>query len=253
MIGCYGVDLALRSHRPQLREEFIHVAHFGAPRAAGRLIGVVPVVAIFLEHRATAGNVVDDRVELPGQERRPILVGKLAGRLAQAAMEMDRPAAGLIGRHMDIAAIVLQHAGRRPIHVSKHRVAGAAEEQADGRAVLANRRKKLGERAFIALGRRQHLDHSPQIRRQQPRHACRLHQLQDAQSLCDPCRHQRSPQLVTIRKQTEQDVAMEPVVLLCQAAILSIGSRHGHAKRLDQLAILHAGRARRLARSAIET
>ena len=98
-----------------------------------------------------------------GVEGGAILVGKLPRRLARAGVEVDRPAADLGGRHVHVAAVVLQHAGGRPVDVPKHRVADAADEQADRRPPLADRGQKFRQRAFVALRRREHVDHPSQI------------------------------------------------------------------------------------------
>ena len=117
-------------------------------------IRVVPMMTVVLEHRATTGNVVDDRVETFRSEGRAILIGKLAGRFARPAMEVNRTAADLVLWHVDVAAIVLQYAGGGPVHVPEQRVAGAAEEQADRGAALANRGQEFRQRPFIPLRRR---------------------------------------------------------------------------------------------------
>ena len=139
-------------------------------------------MAVVLEHRAATGDVVDDRVESLHWKRGQVLVGERSCRLARAGVKVDRTAADLRLRHMHVAAILLQHAGGRPIHVAEHRVADAAGEQRDRRPAPADRRQKLRQRSFVPLRRRQHVDHLPQLRRQQVRQPRRLQQLQQAQS-----------------------------------------------------------------------
>ena len=163
VIGGDRADFAFGAHRAQLVEELVHVADLRRPGGAGSLVGVVPVVAVVFEHRPAAGDVVDDRVEPVGLESGAVLVGELACRLARAGVEVNRPAADLRWRHVDVAAVVLQHAGRGPIDVAEHRVADAADEQRDRGPALADGGQELRQRAFVALRRRQHVDHPPQI------------------------------------------------------------------------------------------
>ena len=62
---------------------------------------------------------------------------------------------------------------------------------------------------------------------------------------------ERAAEFVAIGKQAEEDVAVEPVVsVVCGSRIG--GCVHRHAERLDELAVLHAGRAGRFAGAAIE-
>ena len=115
-------------------------------------------------------------------------VGELAGRLAGAGVKVDRAAARLRARHEDVAAVLLQHAGGGPVDVAEHGVADAAGEQRHRRPPPADRRQELGQRPFVAPRRRQHVDHPPQLRRQQSRQPRRLQQLQQAGPLRDPRR-----------------------------------------------------------------
>ena len=173
------------------------------------------MVAVVLEHRAAAGDVVDDRVEAVDRKRGQVLVGELAGRLAGAGVEVDRAAADLRLRHVDVAAVLLQHAGGRPIDVAEHRVADAAGEQRDRRAAPADRGQELGQRAFVAVAAAAACRPSAAVAAAAAASAASL-----AAIAMRPSRWairagisaRRS--LSRIGKQAEQDAAVEPIVVL---------------------------------------
>ena len=108
--------------------------------AAGQEVGVV------LEHRAAAGGVDDDRVELVGVERREVLPGEVERRALDARVVVDRPAADLAARDDDLAAVLLEDPGGRGVGLGEHRVGHAAEEQGHPRPLRADRRQDLGQR-----------------------------------------------------------------------------------------------------------
>ena len=183
-------------------------------------------------------------------KRGQILIGELSGRFARAGVKVNRAAADLRPRHVDIAAILLQHAGGGPVDVAEHRVADAAGEQRDGRTAAADGGQELGQRPFVAPRRRQHVDHARNCAGKQPRQPRGLQQFHQAGPLGDAGPgSKRAAQLARIGKQAEQNVAVKPIVALSR---WPVGRVHRHAEWLDELAVLHAGGARRFARAAIE-
>src|SRR5262245_18712124 len=108
----------------ELVEELADVLHFGGERGVGRRSSplgaltrprspalsygeseiTVPVMAIILQHRSTAGHVDDDRVHVLAIIGREVRVSHDAGQWLVARMEMDRAAADLPARHDHVAA-----------------------------------------------------------------------------------------------------------------------------------------------------
>jgi hypothetical protein len=132
--------------------------------------------------------------------------------------------------------------------VAEHHVGHAAGEQRHPGAAAADGWHHLRQGRRRLARRRQHGRHLPQPRRQQPHQAQLLGQRHQAQPLRDAGWRQRLPHAFRIGKQVEQHPAMKPIVRFA----LFARALHGHAERLDQLAVLHARRARRLAGPAIQ-
>ena len=133
----------------------------------------------------------------------------------EPAWKWIAPQQACVARHVDVAAVLLQHAGGGPIDVAEHGVADAAGEQARpsrgaGRwraeTPAAGLRCARGGGSMSTIRRR--------LRGQQPREPRRLQELQDAESLGDSRGHERAAELVAVGKQAEQDAAVEPIVVL---------------------------------------
>ena len=67
-------------------------------------------MSVFLQSRAAAGGVGDDRVEIVGEEGVEILVGQVAGGLADSGVGCQRATAGLRCGDDYFAAVGLQDA-----------------------------------------------------------------------------------------------------------------------------------------------
>src|SRR4051794_2584828 len=115
-------DFSFWAHRPKLVEKLVHVADLCRPRGPLVLLRIVPMVTVILQHRSAAGDVVDHRVEAFDWKGSEILVSEFPSGLTRTGMKMNRAAADLRPGDMHIAAILLQHAGRRPIDVAEHGV-----------------------------------------------------------------------------------------------------------------------------------
>src|SRR4051812_13663809 len=115
VVGGDGANFAFGLHQSKLIEEFVHVADFGGPTRSLGLPVVVPMMAVVLQHRAAAGDVIDDGVESLRRKRRQVLVGEIAGRFARAGVKMNSAAARLGAWNVNIASVLLQHPGSRPV------------------------------------------------------------------------------------------------------------------------------------------
>ena len=114
-------------------------------RAAASWSASPEQVRVVLEHRAAAGGVDDDGVELVGVEGGDVLPGQGQGGRLDARVIVDGAAAGLRRRDDDLAAVLLEDAGGGGVGLGEHGVGHAAEEEGHARPLRADRRQDLGE------------------------------------------------------------------------------------------------------------
>ena len=86
-------------------------------------------VRVVLEHRTTSSHVDDHRVNVCRVKYGGVRSGQLECRGVGPAVIMNRAAAHLRPRDHDVAAVLLQHAGRRPMRVAEHGIRHTACEQ----------------------------------------------------------------------------------------------------------------------------
>src|SRR4051812_24435460 len=103
VIRCDGTYLALRRHEAELVEKFVHIADLRRPRRAFRLLAVVPVVAVILQHGTATGDIINNRVKPLDWKCNEILIGKHSRWLARTGVKVNRTTASLSPRHVDIA------------------------------------------------------------------------------------------------------------------------------------------------------
>ena len=183
---------------------------FATNRAAASCSAGGQEVGVVLEHRAAAGGVDDDRVELVGVEGREVPPGEGQGGLLDPRVVMDRAAADLPARDDDLAAVLLEHARRGGVGLGVQGVGHAAEEQRNPRPLRADRRQDLGQARFrswssfgsIACIRRR-------VGGRSLRQAELLGQVEQAELLEQPRRGQRSLHPVRVREQVMQDQPLE--------------------------------------------
>ena len=151
MIRSLHSDFALGSNRPQCRQEFRDVLDFRGELFQRGRRHLVPRrqfgrhMAIVFQHRATTGDIDNHRINAIEIKRGGIRLRKFQRRCTCSAVIMNRPAAGLITGNHHVAAIRLQHPGRCPVHVMKHRIGHTTGEQGDTCPTWTNRRQKFGK------------------------------------------------------------------------------------------------------------
>ena len=155
-------------------------------------------------------------------------------------MQHQRPAAALRRRDRDVAPLCRQNARRRPVDVAEEDPLHAAEQQRHASPRFALRRHvRRHRRPGAAEGK-------PGRDRFHGAHACGQ-QPQQAGRACDPLQprppvrpeRERHPSEPTgVRKQREDHPPEQPVAERTHDVALDL-----RARRLDQLVVLHAGRA----------
>ncbi len=132
-------------HRSQRDEELGDVLDLGDEAGGLVVLGGGQNVGIVLEHGAAAGRVDDDGVELVRVERLHVPPGQRQGRLLDARVIVDGTAAGLGSRDHDLAAVLLEHPGRRGVRLGVHRVGHAAQEEGHAGALGADGGQHVGK------------------------------------------------------------------------------------------------------------
>ena len=156
VVGGRGVDAAPRGNQAQGVEKLVDVLDLGGELLAVRLQAVAPVQAVLLHHRPAARVVDHDRIVAVELEGNQIGVGHPPGAAAVAGVEMDRPAAALLGRNEHVAAVLLQDAQRGPMDVAEHRVGHATDEERHPGPLSPHRRQEPRKpRAQPQLGRQE--------------------------------------------------------------------------------------------------
>ena len=257
VIGRSEFDFTSWLDRAERHQELGHVLNLVSklveplPR---RIVGwrkLVSDVAVIFQHRATAGDVDDDGIDVVDVERGGVLLSELQGRFAGSAVIVDRSAADLIARHDNLTAVVLQHARGRPIRRPEHRVRYAAGEKCDSCAALADRRQHFRQLRRRRRQRRQQRLHPLKLLRQEFRDTESFGEAIQPESLRPASRRERPAQSIRVRKQAVKNELLKPAVGLRisrgQFALL-----HLDTKWFDQPAVLHARGTRRFAGSAVE-
>ena len=90
MIRSHRLDTAGGPHRAQPVEELVDVLDFLREPPAGLPRLVIPVDAVFLEHRPAAGVVDDDGIDLFQVEGRDVGVGQATGTGSRGPIPPDR-------------------------------------------------------------------------------------------------------------------------------------------------------------------
>ena len=161
---------------------------------------------------------------------------------------MDRPAASLTSGDHDLAAIGLEHPGRRGGRLGEHRITDAAEEQGDSGPLRPDRREDVRE---PAPGRGEGRQHGLQVAeggRQELRQPDLLGQAQSPGLLEPAGRGERGLDPAGVGEEVVEDQPLE------QAGPVRGRRRsvEGDLERLDQFAVLDARRAGGLAGPAVE-
>ena len=120
-----------RRHELALAEIFGEIAHAVAEslRALGVRGVVLQEVTIFLEGGAAAGGRDDDRVIARSLEGIDVLAGQDARLFHHAGVNMERAAALLLDRDVDVGAVSGHDAGRGAVRVGKDGAHDAAVEE----------------------------------------------------------------------------------------------------------------------------
>ena len=161
MIGGRGLDPSAKWHHAQRVEKLVNVFHLLGEAGAVRLQSVVPVQAIFLEHRSAAAVVDDDRVVAVEFERDEVRVRQLPRAQGFPIVEVDRATAALALRHENVAAILLQDTRRCPVHRTKHGIRHAAYKKRHAGTLAADRRQEFWQTRTRTSRRRQYAEPAP--------------------------------------------------------------------------------------------
>ena len=199
-------------HQAQAIKKFADVLDLVGELLALGLHGVVPVMAIILEHRPAAGHVDDHGIDVVEREGVEIGVGKLSRRFILSGMEMDGAATRLFLRHDHVAAVLLQDPRRGPIGGPEDRVAHATGKQRHAGPPRTDGRQESRQRWLDLWQGWQHLDQLAQTRRQQLEQTQCPRDAVQSQCLRPAGRRQRCPHAGRIGKQSKQDPAVEPIV-----------------------------------------
>ena len=218
-------------------------------RAACVVLGGGQDVGVILEHRAAAGGVDDDRVDVLRPERGHVPPGQLERRLLDARVVMDRAAADLAARDHDLAAVLLEDPGRRRVGLGEHGVGDAAEEQRDPRPLGADR--AAGPPAAATTAARASAASPASAARSAAAAGSgptRSAQSRTPDALQQPGRCQRRLDPAGIREQVVEDQPLEQAPLLAGRG----GLLERDLERLDHPAVLDARRTGRLAGPAVQ-
>ena len=96
MVGGHGVDAAGGRHGPQRVEKLVYVLHLGGEAGAVRLQAVLPVQAVFLEHRPAAAMIHHDGVVAVQLEGDQVGVGQHARRRGCRRHEGGSPRSNIV-------------------------------------------------------------------------------------------------------------------------------------------------------------
>ncbi len=204
---------------------------FAANFAPSRVRRVVQQVAVILEHRAAAGGVDDDRVDVRVELRpnaaqfgRGELPGPAPPGRRDSAARRSRPGA----RHPHLAAVLLQHLGGRHGRLREEGVGGAADEQGDARPPRPLGRQHLRQLAVVRLQRRQHLLHLPQRPRQQLEQADASASGRRARATAAAAAAPAPSASAGVGRQVEQHQPLQPARASCRsAAVFAMCMRNG--------------------------
>ena len=182
-------------------------------------------------------------------ERRAVGRGELLAGFSSAGVVVQGAAAALRRAESNLAAVASAARGPWPGSSAGRRRRRAAGEQGDPRPPLALGRQHLRQPAVVRLQPRQHVLHLPQRLRQQPEQAELARAAGRGRSVAAAGRAPGpSASRPRVRGQVEQHEPLQPRQRLRRRAVLAMCD----AERLDQLAVLHAGRTGRLAGPAVE-
>src|SRR5262249_493571 len=131
LTGDRSADLAHARIQLDRSQELVHVLHFrGELPGAGGVSGVaLEQLVVFLESRAAAGRVGDDRVEACVARRIDVAGWEAASVVAQPGVDVERSAAGLTFGNRYLAAVGLKHSDGGLVEARKTEVGDAAGEE----------------------------------------------------------------------------------------------------------------------------
>ena len=236
----------------------MHVLHLRRPlaRTRGVVSVVVQEVIVVLQVRAAAASVRDDRIEFIERARAAfhrvnVPPRHVARRVQFAIVPVQRAAAVLHARRHDFAAIREQHVHGVTVHARIREVLHAAGEHPHAFAGRGFRSLHLGNEHIgkITLHARCERFEFAESLRQQPQQAEFLHEplhparLVDAQRAADGAKQPRACE------DPAQHHAADPVPLFRVQDSRAFDVR---ARLLKHPRVVHARRARRLAREAAE-
>ena len=188
--------------------------------------------ACVLEMRAAPGRVGGDRLGTRGCERRDGAPGTLEPFLPPARVQMQRPAATVVGRH-DLVAVRREHARRGAVDLAEEDRLDTAGEQADAAEALVGRRGFAGRADVLEPGWCECLQRGERSRRREGR---------KAEHLTQPSR---------MGKHREDETAQQPLTKRPRHLVLD-----ALAGELDEPVVLNArgagGEAGHAAKAAIE-
>ena len=153
---------------------------------------------------------------------------------------MQGPAAFLGPRNPDLAAVLLEDAGRRDLRLRIDRVGDAAQEEADAGPPRALGRQHFRERAVVRLQAGEHPVHRAELDRQQSQDAGPAGQPVEASPLGEAGRDQGQPRPPPRREDVKEHQALKEAQDLVARPL---ALRHELAERFDQLPLTPDGHA----------
>ena len=216
-------------------------------------------VAVVLEHRPAAGGVGDDRVELcqfgPVEAERVAVLPPRARRAGSsiAGVVVQRPAAALrrAGSRPRSRSSAARGRWRRFV-CGKKASATQPRNSADPRPPLALGRQHLRQRAVVPLAAAAACRASAAATAAAARSSPIFSSSQSRPVHCISRAGARASRVRQPRTGRRGRASSRCSAVQRLRPAGRARARHVHAERLDQLAVLHAGRAGRLARPAVE-
>ena len=145
----------------QFHQEFVNVHHFHSEVGGGvqlrvgvGIAGLVQFfgdVSIVFQHRAAAGDVDNDGIQLLSVECCGVLLHQRDCWLGGTRVVVDGAAAGLGRGDHDVAAILLQHSSGGPVDMPEHGISDTTDKQSYCCPTFSNSGKKSGQGGLAGL------------------------------------------------------------------------------------------------------
>ena len=219
-------------------------------------------MTVVLQHRPAASHVDNDGIQRLIFKRGHVLFHQPQSRLRSTAVIMNCSAAALTSRNHNVTTIGLKNSRCGPVHMAKHRVRYAANEQSDSGTARPLSLQEFGQLGQRSLQRWQLRLHSLQPLRQKFIQPYLVHESIQPQSLHPTCWSQCEFHAVTIGEQTVHNPAMKPIGLMSHLRLTSLrgtgssGGRHLmhlNSKRFNQSTVLNTARTSRFATATVQT